>query len=308
MKLWKETFHDSDEYIRLVFDTYFSPDNVCVRYDGEKLVASLLSVDYQFLIPDGYAWDEGFIATYLCGLATRPEYRNRGIMTSLMEEAERKAGAKGSAMTFLIPADDHLREYYRRHGYRNASYRKHENLKNGDSSSAGDLNIYSVRNFLNNEKFLNELALWCCAREKKFKYPTMLHSVRDMVAVLSENENSFFLSKGSVDAEYSILAKMEAVVFPDESDEEFVRVVGLYLRNGNDVLLSENEDAIIPMKIVNAISEKYKNRNVEFALPYSGNVGDEKNVSPYAMVKWIGDDRDSGKNENLNFRISLMLD
>lgn len=34
MQLWKNTFHDSDAYISLVFDTYFNPD--LIAYNEEN--------------------------------------------------------------------------------------------------------------------------------------------------------------------------------------------------------------------------------------------------------------------------------
>ena len=47
-ELWKETFHDSDRYIDLVFDTYFTPENVYYQYDEDILIAALLMVPYDF--------------------------------------------------------------------------------------------------------------------------------------------------------------------------------------------------------------------------------------------------------------------
>ncbi|MDE6637059.1 MAG: GNAT family N-acetyltransferase, partial [Muribaculaceae bacterium] len=87
VELWKETFHDSKRYIELIFDTYFCRDNVFVRYDGDLLIASMLCVPYEFQFVSGKV-NEKLKGMYLCGLATRTEYRKRGIMKGMMIEAE----------------------------------------------------------------------------------------------------------------------------------------------------------------------------------------------------------------------------
>ena len=48
MKLWKKEFHDSDEYIKLIFDNYFQPSYICYREKEGRLIASMLAVPYQF--------------------------------------------------------------------------------------------------------------------------------------------------------------------------------------------------------------------------------------------------------------------
>lgn len=310
MELWKETFHDSKFYIDLVFDAYFSLDNICVRYEGERLVAALLSVDYRFLMPSEDGGRKVIWGCYLCGLATRPEYRRQGIMTSLMHEAENRAKSKGCALTFLIPADDHLRAYYNRHGYRDASYRKTYVFEKEKSECDSSLYIYSVRDFLKNGKseFAEGLAEWCRIREKHLCGAALLHSQRDMMAVLSENENTFFLADCSFDPEHPILAKVASVVFPVVSEEGKIKIIDIFLDRD-----TEEESCIggvreLPDEIRKAILKKYNDREVEFAIPYSGVERTMDSVSPYAMIKWVGDNAKFANYENLTFRISLMLD
>ena len=48
MKLWKETFHDSDDYVNLVFDSYFAPEHVVYEESEGKVIAALLAVPYEF--------------------------------------------------------------------------------------------------------------------------------------------------------------------------------------------------------------------------------------------------------------------
>ncbi|MDE6296382.1 MAG: hypothetical protein K2L89_00915, partial [Muribaculaceae bacterium] len=48
MGLWKENFHDSDEYIKLVFDEYFDPDYVEYEERDGRVIASLMAIPYSF--------------------------------------------------------------------------------------------------------------------------------------------------------------------------------------------------------------------------------------------------------------------
>lgn len=117
MDLWMKTFQDSKDYVKLVFDTYYNPKYVRTVFEGDRLVASLLGVEYTFALRDN-----SLKALYLCGLATHPDFRNKGLMTGLMKDIEEEARKDGFAFTFLIPADKRLHEYYRERGYYEGIY------------------------------------------------------------------------------------------------------------------------------------------------------------------------------------------
>ncbi|MCM1377193.1 MAG: GNAT family N-acetyltransferase [Clostridium sp.] len=141
-ELWKDTFNDSDEYLSITFDNYYSEDYVATEFKGDRLVASLLSVPYDFVCKVGerYADEEGTIigdggpvplgvkkfyrGLYLCGLDTVPELRGRGIMARLINEIAERGMGMGYDFLFLIPADSRLRNYYRRHGFSDFFYQK----------------------------------------------------------------------------------------------------------------------------------------------------------------------------------------
>ncbi len=121
-RLWKETFHDSDDYISLVFDNYFDPELIEFEEIGGDVAAALMGIPYHF----GNA-ERSLPGLYLCGLATKPQYRSRGIMTSLLTRINEKARDAGFAFTFLIPSDEGLRKYYHDREYVNAFYRVIDN-------------------------------------------------------------------------------------------------------------------------------------------------------------------------------------
>lgn len=117
--LWKETFGDSAEYVSLVFDTYFSPERVFWHEEEGKLQSALTGVPYTFSTAEGRSLQ----GLYLCGLSTRTEYRGKGIMSDLIEKANRMAEEKGYDFTFLIPSSEGIRRYYKDRGYHDAFFK-----------------------------------------------------------------------------------------------------------------------------------------------------------------------------------------
>ncbi|MDE6682229.1 MAG: GNAT family N-acetyltransferase, partial [Muribaculaceae bacterium] len=118
MNLWKETFHDSEEYIRLVFDAYFDPEYVEYEERDGRIIACLLAIPYTFG-NNNYSIN----SVYLCGLSTYYKNRGEGIMTHLIQKIEIKMRQKGYAFMFLIPANSGLRRYYNDRGFINGFYR-----------------------------------------------------------------------------------------------------------------------------------------------------------------------------------------
>lgn len=117
-RLWAETFGDSREYIDLVFGAYCSPDTAFCIYDGNILASALLSVPYTFRYTAADGAETLLKTRYLCGLATRPEYRGRGLIGRLMDDARNAARADGCAFMTLIPASASLRRFYAIKGWK----------------------------------------------------------------------------------------------------------------------------------------------------------------------------------------------
>lgn len=120
MQLWKDTFHDSDEYISMVFENYFDDDRVEFEVQSGALLSAMLSVGYEF---EGAGMSRPLRGLYLCGLATVPSARGAGLMSQLMSRIESKARDEGFDFTFLIPADAGLRRYYADRGYADSCWR-----------------------------------------------------------------------------------------------------------------------------------------------------------------------------------------
>lgn len=311
MELWKETFHDSSRYIKLVFDTYYTPDNAFVRYHENRLIASLLSIPYEFQILTKQGNKTRIRGMYLCGLATRPEYRRKGIMSQLISEAEFSATERGYDLTFLIPADSRLREYYRNKGYRNASYRSTSTGIKCGKPCAPFLYIYTIRDLYesNRKEWMSLIADWCRNIELESEFPTILHSHQDMITVMAENENSIFLTERAIDLKYPNLAKIAAVAFPElpEDINEPAKIVGLYMRTNAGDRKDQRETTT---SIEDSLYNLYEHRGFFLSLPYESMVEPMRVVEqqPYAMAKALHPEAFFLKYQDPTFKIFLMLD
>lgn len=116
MRLWAATFGDTEQYVSLVFDSYFN-ETLSAKAGDESLTSALMGVPYEF--KNDRATLRGL---YLCGLATVPQGRRRGLMTGLLQEIDYRAREMGYDFTFLLPQSDELRAYYRARGYKDGFY------------------------------------------------------------------------------------------------------------------------------------------------------------------------------------------
>lgn len=199
MRLWKETFHDSDEYISLLFEHYFNPQNVACCVEDGRLKASLMAIPYTFRSKYGE-----IPAVYLCGLATRPEYRRQGIMARLMEEILSRCKEGGKALAFLIPANEGLIRYYRDRGWSAAIYRVtehytelHKFVTDDEEREMKENYSFTRIGYLKNDvlsteniKFSNLVTEFITKQESANEYLTLVHDPEMLRVVAAENTSS----------------------------------------------------------------------------------------------------------------------
>ena len=106
--LWQEAFSDSDAFLDLFFARGFALERALTVKEGDNILAAL----YWFYC----SWDENRSA-YIYAVATKKEHRGKGVCRALMDKLHKEMGAMGSS-TILVPADDGLRKFYARMGYR----------------------------------------------------------------------------------------------------------------------------------------------------------------------------------------------
>ncbi len=124
--LWKQVFGDSDDFIDLFFRNRYSVDSALVYRQAGRITSMIFFPGYDFKYGDNY----GRLG-YICGAATLPEFRGRGIMGELLHGAFDEMRSRGDDFSALIPASDPLYGYYERFGYHDFFYRKRDVVKRG---------------------------------------------------------------------------------------------------------------------------------------------------------------------------------
>lgn len=110
--VWRSSFGDYDDYINLFMKNRLasSVPLVC-KVDG-KIVSVL------YLLSGGVRFKNKVLsAEYVYAAATLPEYRGKGYMAELLQEARKFSEAKGSDLICLVPASESLFSFYEKFGY-----------------------------------------------------------------------------------------------------------------------------------------------------------------------------------------------
>lgn len=245
MRLWKDTFHDSNEYINIVFNSYYNPD-LCFtdKVDGE-VISELMCVPYNLVLnnsehnisclesnnnfvhnnkSDNTQNNENrILCAYQCGLATKHEYRGRGIMSGLINEANKYLFENNYILSLLIPSDEYLKLYYKKFGYTpvtfvnvdryvsehifknnlRLNYSAKDNyyniyIENKDVANLYDIKINSLyyKNENNNisDKLLEKFYIWFKELENYIEPCKVQHTKNDFKIIVEENT----LSKGKI--------------------------------------------------------------------------------------------------------------
>lgn len=106
--LWKEAFGEYDGFWELFLDTGYLPDHCrCILENGQP-IAGLYWFDCS-CCSDKIA--------YIYAVVTDPDHRGRGLCRKLMADVHVHLKNQGYASAMLVPADEGLREMYRKMGY-----------------------------------------------------------------------------------------------------------------------------------------------------------------------------------------------
>jgi len=123
MKLWKEAFEDSDEFLKIFFATAFSPmRSRRITVDGTT-VAALYWFDCTY---------NGKKIAYVYAVATAKAYRGQGLCHILMNDAHTILKSHGYTGTILVPGRKELFGFYNRLGYETCSYVNEIKCKKSD--------------------------------------------------------------------------------------------------------------------------------------------------------------------------------
>ena len=140
--IWKEVFNDTDEFIGSYFARRYSADTTLVYREGGRIASMIFFPHYDFSIGESI-----YGTGYICGAATLPQYRNRGLMGLMIEASHDAMRVRGNSFSILIPASDTLYDYYRRFGYREKFFRKRFTIQREEIAAGASFSLHPVNDY-----------------------------------------------------------------------------------------------------------------------------------------------------------------
>ncbi|GHU89518.1 acetyltransferase [Bacteroidia bacterium] len=116
IEMWKLCFPgDTLEFRTFYFDKVYRNEETLIALENEQLIASLQMIPYQIKLEDKI-----FPAAYISGAMTHPDFQRKGYMGKLLEHAFEEMARKQFPITFLIPQEEWLSDFYAGYGYKKA--------------------------------------------------------------------------------------------------------------------------------------------------------------------------------------------
>lgn len=110
--LWKNIFHDSEDFTKLYFSRRFSIRRTFYTTRNGILLSTMQSIPYNMTF-----FGDKIKVGYVSGLLTRPEEQGKGYATQVLEKSHRALYKRGALLSLLIPATSELYNYYERRNY-----------------------------------------------------------------------------------------------------------------------------------------------------------------------------------------------
>lgn len=179
--LWKLCFpKDSDDFVELYFSSRYTDDINSAIIENDRIVSALQRIPY----PMRYV-NQVIPVAYISGACTHPDFRSRGLMSRLLDEAHRKMYTDGKYLSLLIPAGESLVDYYAKSGYE-VCFQQEEKLLTGKCKTVDNFKcdlIFSELDLLKNGlddvcDFINQ--------QLSTHWASILHPLQDMKIVLSD--------------------------------------------------------------------------------------------------------------------------
>ena len=152
--LWLDCFDEEEEAADLFFERTMSFTHAYKAEENGELIAAVYLVDCTL---------NGRPAHYLCGAATRPDCRKRGVMSGLIEFALGDAKSRGDVFSVLFPADEGLYRFYSKLGYLAKCTARTRRLTRGDlgqtqkpDPGTPDTDALQIESLKNNFLFWNK--------------------------------------------------------------------------------------------------------------------------------------------------------
>lgn len=112
LEMWRICFGDSQPYFDIYFREKYKNENTLAYFDGDKAVASLQLLFYNFT----YCGIEIPVA-YISGACTLPKARKKGYMAELLVRTFHEIDKRDIPLTILVPQEPWLLHFYDKYGY-----------------------------------------------------------------------------------------------------------------------------------------------------------------------------------------------
>ncbi|SHI73531.1 Predicted acetyltransferase [Geosporobacter subterraneus DSM 17957] len=108
-ELWGYAFEKNEPFYSWYFDEVFKPENSIGVFFENQLVSCLQLNPYRLKLKGS-----SFSASYVVGVITAPEFRNRGFMKPLLEASLQEMRRRNHSLSILMPFDT---TYYQPYGW-----------------------------------------------------------------------------------------------------------------------------------------------------------------------------------------------
>ena len=122
--MWKRCFPtDTDSFITFYFDEIYKNEDTLIYLEQDQAIAALQIIPYSIKIDNAI-----HLGGYISGAMTHPDYRKRGCMKKLLNEAFSVMKSRNFVYSFLIPEENWLFNFYDKYGYIKAFPVNQENI------------------------------------------------------------------------------------------------------------------------------------------------------------------------------------
>lgn len=195
VNLWHISFGDSEATIERFLHTLFVENNCLVFREDSSIISMLF-----LLQADIVSASSTHPAYYVYAACTAPHSRGRGVMSKLLEYTIDFAAKENRDFLCLVPADEHLFEYYSRFGFKRIFKRKEFTLSRSIMSQLAENDAQTCKPSTNAIKLLRDKAISTGSR--------LLWDENIIKYAIEENElsggKSIFVQKNGEFVGYSI--------------------------------------------------------------------------------------------------------
>ncbi len=116
IEMWKLCFpDDTQDFRNFYFDKVYQNEETLLLLENKTPVAALQMIPYQIKLEDKI-----YPAAYISGAMTHPVFQGKGYMGKLLNYAFEEMKQKKIPISFLIPQEEWLFDFYSKYGYQKA--------------------------------------------------------------------------------------------------------------------------------------------------------------------------------------------